>query len=146
MFFAPMMRLVSMFTRAQAPLLAGRVSGEPMWTFRNMAAVSYATHPFVAPNCLDVSSNVRAFEPVKRRVGHFLPSIGGDDHLHEWFNAVVTQTIRPNSTGRVKANGSWWSARCGRSLVLKPGTLVNVVGRDNITLIVEPVDYDYQEA
>lgn len=53
--------------------------------------------------------------------------------------ATVVKTIEPFKPGRVRFQGSWWFARCDQNITLLPGKLVNVVGRDNITLIVEPV-------
>ncbi|MGJ3247759.1 MAG: NfeD family protein [Elainellaceae cyanobacterium] len=53
--------------------------------------------------------------------------------------AIVEDTISPGREGRVHYQGSWWPARCFAELTLYPSTLVKVVGRQNITLLVEPV-------
>jgi hypothetical protein len=53
--------------------------------------------------------------------------------------AMVVKAIEPLRTGQIRFQGSWWSARCQRDITLQPGELVNVVGRQNITLLVEPV-------
>jgi membrane protein implicated in regulation of membrane protease activity len=53
--------------------------------------------------------------------------------------ATVDELIQPGNPGRVKFQGTWWSAQCDLGFVLLPGQLVQVVGVDNITLIVEPV-------
>jgi hypothetical protein len=52
--------------------------------------------------------------------------------------AVVTRTISPNQVGQVKFLGSWWMAKCSKDVVLEAGTKVTVVGRQNLTLLVEP--------
>lgn len=51
--------------------------------------------------------------------------------------AVVEEEIRPQESGRVRFQSSWWPAKCEREITLKPGEVVRVVGLDNITLIVE---------
>ena len=51
--------------------------------------------------------------------------------------AIVEEEIRPQQSGRVRFQSSWWPAKCERQITLKPGDVVRVVGLDNITLIVE---------
>lgn len=55
------------------------------------------------------------------------------------YEATVVKAIEPFRTGQIRFQGSWWSARCQRDIVLQPGERVNVVGRQNITLLVEPI-------
>lgn len=52
--------------------------------------------------------------------------------------ATVSSTIHPYRTGRIWFQGSWWSARCERNVTLFAGQTVEIVGRHNITLLVEP--------
>lgn len=52
--------------------------------------------------------------------------------------AVVAKTIQPYKTGRIQFQGSWWFARCDSEITLYPGETVRVIGRQNITLLVEP--------
>ncbi len=51
--------------------------------------------------------------------------------------AIVEEEIRPQESGRVRFQSSWWPAKCEPEITLKPGEVVRVVGLDNITLIVE---------
>jgi membrane-bound serine protease (ClpP class) len=50
-------------------------------------------------------------------------------------NATVTEPCRP--TGQVRLDGEIWEARCDAGA--DPGDTVRVVGRDELTLVVEPV-------
>ena len=52
--------------------------------------------------------------------------------------AIVMEVIRPGKQWRVHYSGSYWNARCPQAVPLQPGDIVYVVGRQNITLIVEP--------
>ncbi|UNU25939.1 NfeD family protein [Microcoleus vaginatus] len=51
--------------------------------------------------------------------------------------AIVEEEIKPNHSGSVRFQSSWWSAKCVREITLQPGEVVRVVRLDNITLIVE---------
>ena len=51
--------------------------------------------------------------------------------------AIVDEQIRPNESGRVRFQNSWWPAKCDLEMTFEPGDVVRVVGIDNITLIVE---------
>ena len=49
--------------------------------------------------------------------------------------AVVTEPCRP--VGQVRLDGETWEARC--DVGASPGDSVRIVGRDGLTLVVEPV-------
>ncbi len=51
--------------------------------------------------------------------------------------AVVMESIEPTKPGRVEVRGVTWQA--SSTVALEPGLRVKVVGRKNITLIVEPM-------
>lgn len=51
--------------------------------------------------------------------------------------AIVDEEIQPYKTGRVKFRGSYWEARCDRKMTFVPGEVVRVIGRDNLTLLIE---------
>jgi len=53
--------------------------------------------------------------------------------------AVVETTISLNQVGRVEFLGSWWQAKCIKDVVFEVGMEVVVVGRQGLTLLVEPV-------
>ena len=57
----------------------------------------------------------------------------------ELEEAVVDSAITPGKPGRVKYRGSWWSARTESNVTLNPEDTVVVVGRKNITLLVDPL-------
>lgn len=52
--------------------------------------------------------------------------------------AIVDEEIQPRRKGRVYWRGSYWPARCNLDVTLKPEEFVEVVGIDNITLLVMP--------
>lgn len=56
-----------------------------------------------------------------------------------WGKGVVSETIKPFEAGRVEFKGSWWPAISEQGIILATGTLVQVIGRHNITLIVQPI-------
>ncbi|MGF1515952.1 MAG: NfeD family protein [Elainellaceae cyanobacterium] len=53
--------------------------------------------------------------------------------------ALVDREIKADQPGWVKYSGSWWRARCQEPITLLPGTIVRVTGRQDLTLVVEPV-------
>ncbi|MDJ1178969.1 NfeD family protein [Roseofilum sp. BLCC_M91] len=57
----------------------------------------------------------------------------------EWFQGerVVSQTIYPNRKGHVYFRGTWWPAKCCDNSTLEPDEIVEVIGNDNITLLVQ---------
>jgi hypothetical protein len=55
--------------------------------------------------------------------------------------ASVDQAILPGRSGRVWWQASCWPARCPHPIHLEPGTKVKILGRTNITLLVEPLDW-----
>ena len=65
---------------------------------------------------------------------------------HQRFNelkgqATVNMIIQPGNTGYVRFQGSWWPARCEQQITIIPGEVVDVVGHENITLLVKPVQW-----
>ena len=52
-------------------------------------------------------------------------------------NSIVTEQICPDRRGRVKFRGSWWFAQCVTGINVSPGVRVNVIGRNEMTLLVE---------
>ena len=56
--------------------------------------------------------------------------------------AVVEREILPSYKGRVKHQGVSWLAQCEKNVSFQPGDRVLVIGRHNITLMVEPLSGD----
>lgn len=54
-------------------------------------------------------------------------------------NALVDREINADQLGWVKYSGSWWRARCLQPITILPGTAVRVTGREDLTLVVEPM-------
>ena len=52
--------------------------------------------------------------------------------------AIVEQMIQPDKPGRVRFKSSRWFARCDQPVNISPHELVDVIGIQNITLLVEP--------
>ncbi|MGK7929284.1 MAG: NfeD family protein [Spirulina sp.] len=62
-------------------------------------------------------------------------------------NAIVTEAIYPDRRGCVQFRGSWWFARGTNEINVSPGAWVNVIGRDERTLLVElPKAIDLQKS
>ena len=53
--------------------------------------------------------------------------------------AKVVKVGTQGKSWRVKYSGSFWPARCLEPVVLKPEDKVQVIGREGITLLIEPV-------
>lgn len=53
--------------------------------------------------------------------------------------AIVDQILPQGNRLRVRYAGSWWFARCLRPASLTQGSQVRVVGRENLTLLIEPI-------
>ena len=54
--------------------------------------------------------------------------------------AIVMKPIKPFQAGQVRCHGIFWMARSlGNQETLNPGDRVNIVGQENITLLVEPL-------
>ncbi|NEQ32408.1 MAG: hypothetical protein F6K04_15635 [Leptolyngbya sp. SIO4C5] len=73
------------------------------------------------------------------------------DELHPLYPnqdraAVIANEIRPGQIGRVKYQASWWKARCEQNIFLPSETAVRVVGRQGLTLLVEPDCIQLREA
>ncbi|NMF84893.1 NfeD family protein [Nodosilinea sp. P-1105] len=60
---------------------------------------------------------------------------------HPYLNkrAVVVEPVLVGQSGRIYLENTWWTARCLTPVSLPVGTRVRVRGRDNLTLIVEPI-------
>lgn len=59
--------------------------------------------------------------------------------------AIVVKAIEPYKMGQIRFQGAWWSARCVQQTTLFPGEVVKVVGRQNITLLVQPTRTSSQD-
>ena len=65
-----------------------------------------------------------------------IQSVDEDEDL-EGQIVTVTQTISNNAHGRIAHSDSTWQARTRKGETLEAGARARIVGRDNITLIVE---------
>lgn len=54
-------------------------------------------------------------------------------------NGIIDQVVTPEQLFRIKFSGSYWSAKTINPYVLHPGDFVRVIGRQSITLLVEPI-------
>ncbi|MBD1847753.1 NfeD family protein [Cyanobacteria bacterium FACHB-63] len=63
------------------------------------------------------------------------------EDLLDYLNnaAIVSDDINPFQSGRVYFQSSWWPAVCPQNIHIPSGRTVRVIGRSNITLLVEPV-------
>lgn len=53
--------------------------------------------------------------------------------------AIVDCEICPHQRGRVYFRAGWWLAKCDREIVFSPGDKVQVIGIEEITLLVQPL-------
>lgn len=54
--------------------------------------------------------------------------------------AVVENEIEPGKFGRVRYQASRWKARCDSATAIAKDSRVRVLGRQGLTLIVEPIE------
>jgi membrane protein implicated in regulation of membrane protease activity len=70
-----------------------------------------------------------------------LPTIDSKSRDDLWEGdedaAVVADVIPAGQAGCVHHAGSFWQARCQQVVTLMPGTIVRVVGRRNLTLLID---------
>lgn len=52
---------------------------------------------------------------------------------------VVDEVVHQGREWRIQFQASYWTARSHHLITLVPGDLVRIIGRDNITLLVESV-------
>ncbi|MEO0456750.1 MAG: NfeD family protein [Cyanobacteria bacterium P01_A01_bin.114] len=55
---------------------------------------------------------------------------------------VVDRAISPHQPGRVYFKATYWPARLSNQAItdsLKPGALVEIVGREGLTLLIKPL-------
>jgi membrane protein implicated in regulation of membrane protease activity len=53
--------------------------------------------------------------------------------------ATVDTVISPQQNGRIRFQGTWWPARSLQATAFEPNEKVRVIGRDNITILVESI-------
>ncbi len=73
-------------------------------------------------------------EPIEQAATLFLSNAD----LNYRGRAIVSAIIAPHKRGRVKFQGSWWLAQCEQDVTIAVGEVVQVIGRQNITLLVKP--------
>ena len=89
------------------------------------------------------------FKLLRSLAGLLLPDVQDQAHsvqsappsLHPGYpdgQGIAYKTIRPHQTGRVQVHGSSWPARCEQPIEILPGEIVDIVGRQQLTLLVEP--------
>ncbi|WP_346293323.1 NfeD family protein [Sphaerothrix gracilis] len=54
--------------------------------------------------------------------------------------AVVENKIEPGEFGRVRYQASRWKARCNSAIAIAENSRVRVLGRQGLTLVVEPIE------
>lgn len=62
-----------------------------------------------------------------------------EDELSIGSEAIVCEEIRPGSDGRIDYNGTTWNARVSLGDPITVGEKVVIIGRSNITWLVEKV-------
>jgi membrane protein implicated in regulation of membrane protease activity len=58
------------------------------------------------------------------------------EHIEEM--GVVSETVSPNKPGRIRYQGTWWTAVCTQNIVLSVGSTIRVVGIKMNICIIEP--------
>ena len=53
--------------------------------------------------------------------------------------AIVHENISPGQKGRVRFKASWWKALSDENCIIPPGTRVEVIKREKLTLIVKTI-------
>ena len=53
--------------------------------------------------------------------------------------AVVHKVVQQGKAWRISFEGTFWTARCTQEVILNPGDVVYVVGRQSITLLIESI-------
>lgn len=99
-----------------------------------MAIALAKCHNFFTRLFLIFSQDISAdknnyYHPIDNAIFHSLEQIEKQ--------AIVDEIIEPGKLVRVRFHGSWWPAVCHPKISLKPGDIVYVIGRENITLLVE---------
>ncbi len=62
-----------------------------------------------------------------------------EQRLNEMAEGIVEEVVCQQREWRVYFSATYWSARSIKPTTLMPGDSVHVVGRDNITLLIEPI-------
>lgn len=83
--------------------------------------------------------------PSRQRSSLKIPPGSMNDFQGLQAEAIVDEPIYPHQVGRVRYQASWWYARCPWNVAIYAGDVVRVIGRDNLTLLVEPLDLKLSE-
>lgn len=81
-------------------------------------------------------------KPIQKQIAEVSSHIIQSNQFREVNKrAIVTETVKGfEKGGRVHFQATWWPALCSQQdLKIEAGQRCRVVGRNNITLIVEPI-------